>query len=114
MEMVLDAMKKKYKKTVETPNFDLAGAAILDFLFVDDTTKDSIVLDSVLMLFHNGEVLLLRSDMTKNKVKAEWKDSLDYSKMTELETEEYFVKIILYLHKAMAGEEGNTICGSKT
>ena len=72
-------------------------------MFVDDTTKDSIVINSVLMLFHNGEVLLLRSDMRKNKVKAKWKDSLDKSKMTELETEEDFVKIVLYLQKAMAG-----------
>ena len=70
-----------YNKTVDTPNLDLAGAAILDFLFMDDTTKDIIDLNSVLMLFHNGEFLLLRSDMRKNKVKAEWIDLLDNSKM---------------------------------
>ena len=74
MVNVLDAMKMEYKKIIDD---EFAGVAIFVFLFMEEKGKRS--LSSVLLLFHNGEVLFMRNNRNKKKVKAEWKNPVDDS-----------------------------------
>ena len=46
-------------------------------MFMEEKGKRS--LSSVLLLFHNGEVLFMRNNRSKKKVKAEWKNPVDDS-----------------------------------
>ena len=78
---VLNAMKMEYEHIVDD---DVAGVAIFDFLFKEE--KGRTFLNSVLLLFHNGEVLFLRNNRSKKKVcMYVWKDPMDDSELKELD-----------------------------
>jgi hypothetical protein len=111
MVNVLNAMMMEYESMIDD---DVAGAAIFDLLFMEVKVNNSIsktFLSSVLLLFNNGEVLFLRSNKDKKKIKAEWKDPVDDFELKEMKKEEDFAKIASSLHKSCYGAEVVSLSG---
>ena len=111
MVNVLNAMKMEYESIIDD---DVAGVAIFDFLFIEEKVNDTIsqtFLNSVLLLFHNGEALFLRNNRAKKKIKAEWKDPVDDSELKKLNKDEDFAKVASCLHRSCHESEVFSLSG---
>jgi len=111
LKKVLFTMYMEYCKVVETSDFKLSDVAIIDFIFVKNYS--TMALSSVLLLFHNGEILHIRHEsITSTNIESKWVNKLlDITEFLELKTKEDFVETAKQIHSTLSKDEDVSMSG---